>query len=96
MKITVTQEDIDNGIPRTGWCCPIALAARRVIPNGFVPFVWGVYISIYKGGKAPILGAAYWSRYMPEEAIKAVRCYDVWDEEMVPFEFEIADFVPDA
>ena len=29
MKIDVTQEDIDRGVPRTGDCCPIALALRR-------------------------------------------------------------------
>jgi hypothetical protein len=29
MKISVTQEDIDQGVPRSPFLCPIALAVRR-------------------------------------------------------------------
>lgn len=33
MKLTVTQEDIDKGIPTSCSKCPITLSAWRVFPN---------------------------------------------------------------
>lgn len=37
MRLTVTQEDIDNGVPNMGESCPIARALRRRFPGaGYV------------------------------------------------------------
>lgn len=36
MKITVTQEDIDNGERGDECRCPIALALNRIVPGGKV------------------------------------------------------------
>lgn len=33
MKVDVTQEDIDYGIPECGSYCPIALAVKRAVPT---------------------------------------------------------------
>lgn len=31
MHLTVTQEDIDNGVPCKSWRCPVALALQRAL-----------------------------------------------------------------
>lgn len=36
VEIIVTQEDIDNGIRKSPWECPIAYAVKRVFPNRWV------------------------------------------------------------
>lgn len=36
MQITVTQDDIDKGVPRKANLCPLALAIRRVCSSAFV------------------------------------------------------------
>lgn len=33
MKIEVTQQDIDNGVPGDAESCPVALACQRTIPG---------------------------------------------------------------
>ena len=38
MRITVTQHDIDNGSPASGWNCPVAIAIARAagVPSAWV------------------------------------------------------------
>ena len=48
MKITVTQDDIDNGIRRSCRDCPIALALRRRFPSADI-HVDGYGIAIEDG-----------------------------------------------
>jgi len=36
MKIDITQEDINNGIPRNHECCPVALAIKRCFKTDLV------------------------------------------------------------
>jgi hypothetical protein len=44
LKITVTQDDINNGAP-TSCACPIALAVRRMFPGAFISVgMLGIYI----------------------------------------------------
>lgn len=91
MKITVTQEDIDNSMPKNGWLCPLALAARRVVSTGYIPFVVDSRFVIYKAGEIPGYFTHVFITGLPEEAIKVIRLYDTYLEKPEPFEFEIAD-----
>lgn len=42
VTVSVTQDDIDHGIPEDGCACPIARAARRAIPS-LPELVVGIY-----------------------------------------------------
>jgi hypothetical protein len=46
-RITITQEDIDLGIPRTSYACAVVMALRREYPllePAVVPFMEGVEV----------------------------------------------------
>lgn len=89
VTIDVTQEDIDNGVPRSTCKCPIALAARRVLgrddlevlPNGIALGV------IWQDGLA----------ILPKEAKRFMGAFDAIpgkpSADIAPFSFE-ADFRP--
>ena len=48
MRITVTQEHIDNGVPVDSLKCPLALAIREATKNN----VWSVGVaSVFSGNK---------------------------------------------
>jgi len=42
MKVSVTQDDIDNGQPFEPGCCPVAIAVKRLCPNAREVWVGGV------------------------------------------------------
>lgn len=80
MKITVTQEDIEEGSPNDPCGCPIALAIGRAIQR--IPAVHHKCIIIRS--KKYIL---------PAEAQAFVHDFDN-EVEVKPFEFEIPDLEP--
>jgi hypothetical protein len=82
LKIEVTAEDIQNGMP--GWCgkCPVALAVRRAL-GGFVKrevaSVGVSYAAVYVDSRIHML---------PSDARMFVQNFDE-GEPVEPFDFEI-------
>ena len=87
VTINVTQEDIDQGTPASGYFCPIARAVRRVYP--FAPVVVD-FVRIFV---VPGFGGAdaRWNdspALLPYEAQEFVRVFDKCKEgEAAPFSF---------
>lgn len=79
MKITVTQEDIENGEPRRCSLCPIALAISRA-------FTHGEFISIGAGGFWSINGER--QPKLPKIVEDWIRSFDK-NETVEPFKFTI-------
>ena len=80
MKIQVTQDDIDAGIPRSCRRCPIAKALDRMnIPYFGVLTLVIVWSARYKDNSI-----------LPTEALNFIQDFD-HDRPVKPFEFELAD-----
>ena len=77
MKITVTQNNIDNGVPKNSCKCPIARALKQIFPGEDIEVKRS---SIYIGKSIHYA--------MPLKA-----CYFIVDfdegREVYPFEFEV-------
>ena len=76
MRIDVTQQDIDQGVPCDSWHCPITLAAQRaglrnVEVNG---------MSLFGNGHMA---------WLPEEALDFIYLFDKHRKLTKPFFFEI-------
>ena len=94
MKIQVTQEDIDNGVPVRAWKCPIALAANRA--TGKICCVF-YDISVYEG--VPVYNDCTVTNqedlvfiseaHLPDDVFHKLEVYDLHPELMKPFEFEV-------
>ena len=80
IKISVTQEDIDNGWRRSCNCCPIALATRRV--SGWKAPCVGNSLLWDDGDPHSYM------LELPMVALDFINRYDVGDA-VTPFEFEI-------
>jgi hypothetical protein len=76
MKIEVTREDIDNGLPGEPRDCPVAFAIRRATKNRLV------FVSNYKAHIGD--GIAY----LPDAATEFIQSFDL-DEPVEPFAFEL-------
>jgi hypothetical protein len=68
LRVDVTKEDIKKGLRGSYGDCPIARAARRVIPGGAEVVVTGTYIMIYQPGyviryKMPLKGTAFMGQF---------------------------------
>lgn len=76
MKITVTQHDIEQGSPFSSCDCPIALAAKRVMPNDEIQVSTQLLWTNTKG------------YYLPAVAMDFIERFD-YGVSVEPFEFEI-------
>lgn len=76
MRIFVTQEDIDKGVPNDDCKCPVALAISRVRSTADV-HVDRRYIDV-----------GYQSFTTPEPASAFIRAFDA-GQPVEPFEFEL-------
>lgn len=81
MKIDVTAEDIDNGVPGECGRCPVALAIARKL--GLV----GAGIRV---GPSAVRIRFDGARDLPAVARVFVEAFD-WDRPVEPFSFEIED-----
>lgn len=80
--ITVTQENIDNGVRRRAFLCPFALAAKRAFPEAVEAGI-GWYLSVKLGPSK----FQYWD--LSEEARAAILQYDTGGP-MQPGTYEIS------
>jgi hypothetical protein len=82
MKIEVTQEDIDSGLKKNGYSCPIARAIKRTIPASD-PFVEDQHLDLIQpGGRKRV--------QLPAEAIAFIKNFDAIDRNKPePFSFEL-------
>lgn len=78
-KISVTQEDIDTGVKKSCWKCPVALAIRREFPLAKDVEVGGTSYSFQLGNRE-------YSGTLPESASDFIRKYD-YDSKMLPGPF---------
>lgn len=78
MKISVTQDDIDYGIPQSFDCCPVALAIRRNFPGS--PVIVSQDVIVIRS-----------TDYSATPEI--IRFIDNFDEDCAvePFEFELLE-----
>ena len=76
MKIQVTQEDIDNGLPRRIDFCPVALAVRRAFPKNE---------QVYVGGDRILIGGRRY--HSPSVVFDFISLFDS-QAGGLPFEFE--------
>lgn len=81
MKVVVTQDHIDRGLPARAQLCPIALALNEQHGNGHYVMVSAIDYS--PNGWQTV--AWY---HMPPEASQFVRDFD-HDRPVQPFEFEV-------
>ena len=80
MQVTVTQDDIDRGVPRMPCRCPIARALRRLFPTA------QVYLAFWS--KTGVLGEDP-LRSLPIEARTFIRDFDRSGKRSGPFTFEL-------
>lgn len=80
MKIQVTQSDIDKGVSRCAWGCPVYHALKRIITDK--PFKVGTF-SIFIGDQG-ILDLIK----LPSEVTNFIRRFDS-DQKVSPMEFEL-------
>ena len=86
MKIDVTQEDIDNGVPRCRVNCAIAIALRRQVQGCSFVAVDEDLISVIMNDKL----SATWST--PDIAADFIRHFDIKAiVEPISFELEFDD-----
>ena len=78
MKVRVTQEHIDEGIPQECGFCPIAIAIRDQYPNE----------SINVDGEEITIGDNHY--LTPESAADFIHRFD-FGGKVSPFEFELGD-----
>lgn len=85
MRIEVTQEDIDNGIPEDCWRCPVARAVCRVLSASESDIsVDGVNITHF-------LGPGDWIDYpTPQLVNEFIEAFDA-KSTVIPFSFDIGD-----
>lgn len=97
MKISVTQEDIDNGIPSNPNSCPVALAFKRALPADITISVVGPYAYLYLPDHATHLTVVDVKLSLPDSVWSFVRAFDFPDTVVPktlfasPFEFDIDD-----
>jgi len=83
MKIQVTQDDIDAGIPRSCRRCPIAKALDRMnVPYFSILTEFVAWSALYYDEKNISI--------LPTEALSFIQDFD-HDRPVKPFEFELAD-----
>lgn len=76
-QITVTQDDIDRGLQGARKHCPVALALRRVFPQGGI-LVEGELLSI---------GSCVW---FPSRTVRDfIEDFDEGDKQVEPFAFTL-------
>ena len=80
VKIQVTQEHIEHGIPNNCSCCPIALAVQEVFPRQIVEV--GQFDLTVGGTKRHL------EYELPEEASDFVEQFDM-GHYVRPFDFEL-------
>jgi hypothetical protein len=89
ITVTVTQEDIDNGMRHTPCACPIALATAREAGTGCDVSVGATRLNIYRAGPASR------TRYrLPGDARDFICRFDL-DLSVRPFTFT-AEEIPGA
>ncbi len=84
MKVTVTQEMIDKGIPGDPCYCPIALAFKELGYEG--ASVDDECADVHKQGEA--FSETY---YLPDEARSFITTFDATSGKGEPFEFEVEE-----
>lgn len=81
MRISVTSEDIRDGVPTSATHCPIALAINRIFPGSNARVTnERVYLHNWYGPNKVL--------DLPEKAIDFIKIFDNGDGEF-PFEFEV-------
>lgn len=85
VRVRVTQEDIDAGVPSDGCNCPIALAIGRVLPNGYCVDVGVTTVAVFHSERK----LDYVEVALPYEAHAAILDFDFSDF-MEPFEFDLS------
>jgi hypothetical protein len=96
MIINVTQEDIDNGVPGSTVCCPVAIAARRDIPR-VERLTVGPYAMVLTTTKSKFFFFEEWDRLaesipLSKRVTKFIRNFDIGgktDPYVKPFSFEL-------
>jgi hypothetical protein len=51
LRVTITQEDIDLGMPRTSWACAVSYALQRMFPQyeiSVIPQMGGHVVLLYE------------------------------------------------
>lgn len=83
-KVVVTQDDIDNGVPKSARSCPIANALKRtdISPEGYLVEVAVPDVCVYNDEE---LVDVY---DLPDEAVNFATLFDK-GEKVEPFEFEL-------
>jgi hypothetical protein len=87
IKLEVTQNDIDKGIPGNGYCCPIAISLSRHLNQndlGVDPFVTDQSIS-YMNADTDCLS---FTDYLPKLVQRFVKDFDS-KREVEPFTTEL-------
>jgi hypothetical protein len=88
VKISVTQQDIDDGKRIQARYCPIALAVSR--ETGMIAVVTFKYLTLFTGKEELYRNEALKRWSMPPEAQVFVRRFDSGlGEKVEPFEFEL-------
>jgi len=79
MKITVSQDHIDNGIKADCGACPVALALYEVIPNKVI-VVYPEYVKISRE-----------TAFLPRHVTNFIRNFDTTEHPkwLEPFDFEL-------
>ena len=92
LTISVTQEDINQGVKSNCRACPIALATLRILEVAQIPFdkefIDVVHRAIYTHGINGYLGNKGIKFKLPIEATHFISCFDN-GLPVVPFSFEI-------
>jgi hypothetical protein len=88
LHVSVTQKDLERGVPGNPLRCPVARALDRLVDAEGFPhtFVYvgrhGVWLT---GGGGPT-----WLGWLPVDVRTAIRVYDEgWPQESSPFEFDL-------
>ena len=85
MRITVTQEDIDDGRPQDAFRCPIALATKRdtaILSGNAAVSVTHHDLCLHRNG-----GRTLWRALMPPDATAFTDDFDA-GHSVMPFSFE--------
>lgn len=84
MKVEVTQNDIDIGLPRSATSCPVARACNRA---GFYGATVGVTRLLYFDGHQTV------GIDMPSQVTNFIKAFDAGRRRVEPFVFELDDIV---
>lgn len=84
LHVEVTEEDIRDGVRKSCWSCPVALAFNRGVNYKFYATVADTVRLKHKEDQYVV-----WAADLPVEALRFISKFDDRDHGVMPFEFDV-------